>query len=126
MIRRPPRSTRPDTLFPYTTLFRSARRPAHPVAAEIHRPPRPAPPCHGALRTDALALARAPGAPGQATAVAAARPPRRRHAQRPAAGPARPAAGAADPVHQLHLRQPAAAVRPGPARTRRRPDDRRL
>src|SRR3546814_6205662 len=24
MIRRPPRSTRPDTLFPYTTLFRSA------------------------------------------------------------------------------------------------------
>src|SRR3546814_11060387 len=23
MIRRPPRSTRPDTLFPYTTLFRS-------------------------------------------------------------------------------------------------------
>src|SRR3546814_3566787 len=28
MIRRPPRSTRTDTLFPYTTLFRSrARRP---------------------------------------------------------------------------------------------------
>src|SRR3546814_4997809 len=27
MIRRPPRSTRTDTLFPYTTLFRS---PAHP------------------------------------------------------------------------------------------------
>src|SRR3546814_20942641 len=25
MIRRPPRSTRPDTLFPYTTLFRSKR-----------------------------------------------------------------------------------------------------
>src|SRR3546814_14849617 len=23
MVRRPPRSTRPDTLFPYTTLFRS-------------------------------------------------------------------------------------------------------
>src|SRR3546814_5209933 len=38
MIRRPPRSTRTDTLFPYTTLFRSrsdggaARRPLH------HRP----------------------------------------------------------------------------------------
>src|SRR3546814_14987515 len=29
MIRRPPRSTRTDTLFPYTTLFRSRRRP-HP------------------------------------------------------------------------------------------------
>src|SRR3546814_15164446 len=27
MIRRPPRSTRTDTLFPYTTLFRSARLP---------------------------------------------------------------------------------------------------
>src|SRR3546814_5774587 len=28
MIRRPPRSTRTDTLFPYTTLFRSAARAA--------------------------------------------------------------------------------------------------
>src|SRR3546814_4269621 len=27
MIRRPPRSTRTDTLFPYTTLFRSSARP---------------------------------------------------------------------------------------------------
>src|SRR3546814_2703316 len=31
MIRRPPRSTRTDTLFPYTTLFRSVRRPFQPV-----------------------------------------------------------------------------------------------
>src|SRR3546814_15106312 len=31
MIRRPPRSTRTDTLFPYTTLFRSS------VRASIHR-----------------------------------------------------------------------------------------
>src|SRR3546814_1923218 len=31
MIRRPPRSTRTDTLFPYTTLFRSVVNPA-PVA----------------------------------------------------------------------------------------------
>src|SRR3546814_1145317 len=29
MIRRPPRSTRTDTLFPYTTLFRSALQLAH-------------------------------------------------------------------------------------------------
>src|SRR3546814_18672903 len=29
MIRRPPRSTRTDTLFPYTTLFRSHPRPGH-------------------------------------------------------------------------------------------------
>src|SRR3546814_8508013 len=28
MMRRPPRSTRTDTLFPYTTLFRSVRRAA--------------------------------------------------------------------------------------------------
>src|SRR3546814_16343618 len=32
MIRRPPRSTRTDPLFPYTTLFRSAARPAVPAA----------------------------------------------------------------------------------------------
>src|SRR3546814_17505291 len=31
MIRRPPRSTRTDTLFPYTTLFRSNRRPGRRV-----------------------------------------------------------------------------------------------
>src|SRR3546814_7532621 len=30
MIRRPPRSTRTDTLFPYTTLFRSPSRVQHP------------------------------------------------------------------------------------------------
>src|SRR3546814_19856911 len=30
MIRRPPRSTRTDTLFPYTTLFRSAVEQAQP------------------------------------------------------------------------------------------------
>src|SRR3546814_5207549 len=37
MIRRPPRSTRTDTLFPYTTLFRS------PMPAEDAPAPRPAP-----------------------------------------------------------------------------------
>src|SRR3546814_7287456 len=40
MIRRPPRSTRTDTLFPYTTLFRSAAVPQElgvlPAAAD-HR-----------------------------------------------------------------------------------------
>src|SRR3546814_3313860 len=41
MIRRPPRSTRTDTLFPYTTLFRSRERPARAV-------PRPAPDAAGA------------------------------------------------------------------------------
>src|SRR3546814_10402481 len=33
MIRRPPRSTRTDTLFPYTTLFRSVSDPAAVQAA---------------------------------------------------------------------------------------------
>src|SRR3546814_5823695 len=33
MIRRPPRSTRTDTLFPYTTLFRSLDLPVDPAAA---------------------------------------------------------------------------------------------
>src|SRR3546814_13845388 len=37
MIRRPPRSTRTDTLFPYTTLFRSS---AVLQAAEVWRCPR--------------------------------------------------------------------------------------
>src|SRR3546814_8891579 len=31
MIRRPPRSTRTDTLFPYTTLFRSTKSEAWPI-----------------------------------------------------------------------------------------------
>src|SRR3546814_9013888 len=37
MIRRPPRSTRTDTLFPYTTLFRSRRR---AVCADRREPAR--------------------------------------------------------------------------------------
>src|SRR3546814_15238890 len=42
MIRRTPRSTRTDTLFPYTTLFRSAaRRRKHQGAADCG-PPDPA------------------------------------------------------------------------------------
>src|SRR3546814_6857851 len=46
MIRRPPRSTRTDTLFPYTTLFRSRsrrripRRQAFPAQADAQDSPR--------------------------------------------------------------------------------------
>src|SRR3546814_12404254 len=36
MIRRPPRFTRTDTLFPYTTLFRSRDRDAVPRAGALH------------------------------------------------------------------------------------------
>src|SRR3546814_5330206 len=50
MLRRPPRSTRTDTLFPYTTLFRSRRTadqeaaarkggPAHPSRPAAAQPP---------------------------------------------------------------------------------------
>src|SRR3546814_3087473 len=39
MIRRPPRSTRTDTLFPYTTLFRSV--PLRPASRRPRHPPRP-------------------------------------------------------------------------------------
>src|SRR3546814_2250647 len=35
MIRRPPRSTRTDTLFPYTTLFRSPRLAAFAAACDV-------------------------------------------------------------------------------------------
>src|SRR3546814_9708200 len=37
MLRRPPRSTRTDTLFPYTTLFRSGP-PGHPRDPGAHGP----------------------------------------------------------------------------------------
>src|SRR3546814_5296836 len=39
MLRRPPRSTRTDTLFPYTTLFRSISSPGRPrrMAGKIRR-----------------------------------------------------------------------------------------
>src|SRR3546814_10096392 len=43
MIRRPPRSTRTDTLFPYTTLFRSPSGTSHsrrrPSTWSMRRPP---------------------------------------------------------------------------------------
>src|SRR3546814_5441023 len=39
MIRRPPRSTRTDTLFPYTTLFRSHIWAAERVEARPETPP---------------------------------------------------------------------------------------
>src|SRR3546814_12118036 len=45
MIRRPPRSTRTDTLFPYTTLFRSEGGPAdiQPILGKAHRHIEPKP-----------------------------------------------------------------------------------
>src|SRR3546814_16317854 len=39
MLRRPPRSTRTDTLFPYTTLFRSPRAVLGPDRVDVDRQP---------------------------------------------------------------------------------------
>src|SRR3546814_17909516 len=56
MIRRPPRSTRTDTLFPYTTLFRSNGQICYQVS--MHEP---------SLRTSRLVIA---GGLGAAIAIA--------------------------------------------------------
>src|SRR3546814_4915797 len=67
MIRRPPRSTRTDTLFPYTTLFRSRRTGSHrPKARAISVPSsrwstcrsRFRPPDQGSRPDEILGLAR--------------------------------------------------------------------
>src|SRR3546814_6659154 len=61
MIRRPPRSTRTDTLFPYTTLFRSR---AGPAGLRRRTQPRyPPPPSLFELRKPPMKLCRH-GAPG--------------------------------------------------------------
>src|SRR3546814_10923272 len=56
MIRRPPRSTRTDTLFPYTTLFRSTNGPACSA--------RPAPRAAGSRYGDRTEPTNRPAAPG--------------------------------------------------------------
>src|SRR3546814_5945927 len=65
MILRPPRSTRTDTLFPYTTLFRSQDHGVRLLAA-------------GPGRNDAQAHGRKPAAPAQRAVPRVRRP---RHAQ---------------------------------------------
>src|SRR3546814_6080407 len=84
MIRRPPISTRTDTLFPYTTLFRS---PDAPASGPLHRV-QPGP---GEIRREAARALRRRGAaaPGPDPAGnAGARPlghgPRRAHQLNPA------------------------------------------
>src|SRR3546814_3875674 len=69
MIRRPPRSTRTDTLFPYTTLFRSPAGPGDPGAERHGGDPAPA-----VGKRLAPALDRSPGGAG---GEHLSRPPRR-------------------------------------------------
>src|SRR3546814_14614928 len=56
MLRRPPRSTRTGTLFPYTTLFRSHRRVDHPAAQPRSARPLGTPPALHQFRGGAEAL----------------------------------------------------------------------
>src|SRR3546814_9533016 len=67
MIRRPPRSTRTDTLFPYTTLFRSGCSPAPTWPGTASAPPPPRSP--GSGRT-ARRCSRPPTPASRATASA--------------------------------------------------------
>src|SRR3546814_14674585 len=104
MIRRPPRSTRTDTLFPYTTLFRSQgrdragddRRRYRRGAGLLHRPPRE--PCR---RRGARARRRHRAA-GPRCARRTRRARAARHCQRPARRPAEPQT----PAHLLATNSP--------------------
>src|SRR3546814_3594079 len=82
MIRRPPISTRPDTLFPYTTLFRSRRRELDGVGQQVDEDLLQAPRvgCHHAERFVVVGLK---GDPAVARAVRSAACPMRS----PRAGP---------------------------------------
>src|SRR3546814_9108243 len=63
MIRRPPISTLTDTLFPYTTLFRSV---AGGIRAQHVRPPRDIQPAHVRTQLHGAARARDAGRSGEA------------------------------------------------------------
>src|SRR3546814_1122593 len=58
MIRRPPRSTRTDTLFPYTTLFRSPLAPTEPCDGTTGVSP-----CPSIASSNATVSGRTPEAP---------------------------------------------------------------
>src|SRR3546814_8330305 len=118
MIRRPPRSTRTDTLFPYTTLFRSSKnRPARVIGAPRLRRPycvqgssgplccrlrrnRPGPPQRGRhaaaeraalrpIRCAGVETAPLPAPPAVAARLLSATPLRRLSPARPRPRPAR-------------------------------------
>src|SRR3546814_13448103 len=72
MLRPPPRSTRTDTLFPYTTLFRSANSFHRKLLAAVHRRIGPfrgvRPGIAGLLHPEPLRIRRSPGVAGGAVA----------------------------------------------------------
>src|SRR3546814_2999208 len=105
MIRRPPRSTRTDTLFPYTTLFRSVGRP--------HVQPRLAQAAAGAAVRRAGPAGAGEDAPGPAVDERGGAGGDRRPARTAARDPRLPRAFET----AQHLRSPAA----GGGKTRNRP-----
>src|SRR3546814_15051136 len=107
MIRRPPRSTRTDTLFPYTTLFRSLRRGAGGELGAGHDPVHAGPVPD--VPADDLRRGRAARAPVPAIAHRPRPGPRARLFARHAAGP----------LQELAAREPAAGRTAG-----RRPERR--
>src|SRR3546814_20091504 len=82
MIRRPPRSTRTDTLFPYTTLFRSPHEYSrHPTGDTCRQTER----SHGRMAPLATpagrsATKRVPGRQGRTAPASAALQPEGKHA----------------------------------------------
>src|SRR3546814_17495654 len=80
MIRRPPRTTRTDTLFPHTPLFRSSRPAVGPDRRALRR--RDDALCVAALRTrpKGWRVGQAGGRPGGGRYAAAVVPRRRRRA----------------------------------------------
>src|SRR3546814_14297995 len=69
MIRRPPRATRTDTLFPYTTLFRSTEKPCHAAMGFLGFD----------LHQERLLFSLEPGGDAAALCVGPQQRPRRRH-----------------------------------------------
>src|SRR3546814_9349531 len=95
MIRRPPRSTRTDTLFPYTTLFRSTRRVEGEAAAGLPAAARQS------RRSDAVAADEARQG-RQESPVPRPRPCAQGQAERQAARDRRPSAARADARSEEH------------------------
>src|SRR3546814_14001836 len=76
MIRRPPRSTRTDTLFPYTTLFRSRQGEVHRPVRQVRAPLRGRYHVHGGPAREAWrGPGRFPGLSGASDSRKGSRPP---------------------------------------------------
>src|SRR3546814_16439395 len=114
MIRRPPRSTRTDTLFPYTTLFRSlppCRRLVHRLAGRGRASRRSVDPDAGVLLAVLLERPRSRGAAAAAFLVETIAGEHHRRRRRRPAGPRRYL-----PRSSVYHRPPSPARPSGPLR----------